>query len=444
MMKKGMILGCIAGLCALGLTGCVRLYDPIQMRMAEPLVAPGDAQAAPVIQFRARHGMKAEEARFVAASSAEPMANRVNLRPNAEYDVTMVLPADYEQRRLQQLQAKEQQLVAAIQAGEAQLRQNTELEARLLSHAARAQLIEDAANLRVQIDQAKMLSVSGPTDPQRRDADYQVDRLTRSVQAREEMLRQDDAVRDTLLPQPAVESLADRIRDLRTDLAEVKASEVSLQLMMANASESDTRVISGVVETFDRTPFTQAGTIPLNVSDEFLGWIREGKVVTIVSYDPNELPSDEQAAVYRAMLPEEWPERGLMIIEKVSLVAGVPRLASGGTAPNTQVIENRYPNIAARTYMDPAGGMRTYLSTPTGDRVWVFGPDVTPPANVEVWAMGGGRAPIKLYPPNERMNPEHAFVRQIAGVEGGAFDPVVEAEKRGQIVAITRLGNLQR
>lgn len=439
MLNKGVACGCVAALAVAALAGCVR---PIQMRMAEPLVGPDNGQSAPVIYLEKRRGMHKEMARFAQASPGDPMANRVNLRPNSEYDVTLLLPPDYEQRRLSTLESREQQLTAAIRTAEARLRENTELEARLLSHAARAQLIEDSADLRVQIDQAKVLAVSAPTDSERRAADLKVEQLTELVKAKEDLLRQDDQVRDTLLPQPVVESLIDRIRDLRTDLNETKAGIVSLQLTTANTTSPYTRIINGVIETFEATPFNDAGTIPLRVTDEHLGWIREGKVVTIVSYDPNELPANEQEAAYRAMLPEEWPERNLMVIEGSSLVAGVPRLASGGTAPNAQIIENRYPNVVGRTYRDPAGGMRTYLSTMDGARVWVFGPDVTPPPNVEVWGMGLDTTPVKLYPPNERHHPNTALVRQIAGVEGGAFDPVVEAEKRGQVVAITRLGNL--
>jgi hypothetical protein len=414
------------------------------MRMAEPLVVPSQGASAPVIYFKKQYGATKMQARFVEATSADPMVNRVNLRPNAVYEVTLVMPPDYEQRRLELLQTKEQQLKSAVQAGETKLREHTELEARLLSHAARAQLIEDSADLRVQIDQAKVLAVSATMDAQRRDADLKAEQLTALAQSKEELLRQDDAVRDTLLPPPVVESLINQIRDLRTDLAGVQGSILSLQLMTANTTEPYTRIINGVVETFDRTPFTQAGTIPLSIDDEYLDWIREGKVVTIVSYDPNELPADDEAAVYRAMLPEQWPESGLLVIERAPLVAGVPRLASGGTAPNAQIIENRYPSVVARTYRDPANGMRTYLATPDGNHVWVFGPDVTPPANVEVWATGMAATPIKLYPPNERTLPEQAYVRQIAGVEGGAFDPVREAEKRGQVVAITRIGNLHK
>lgn len=74
--------------------------------------------------------------------------------------------------------------------------------------------------------------------------------------------------------------------------------------------------------------------------------------------------------------------------------------------------------------------------------MWVFGPDVTPPANVEVWLQDNNGLPVKkIYPPDARPATDKAFVSQIAGVEGGAFDPIREAEKRGQIVAIARLGN---
>lgn len=439
MSKQGFLCWGLAAIAAMAAAGCAR---PIQMRMAEPLVTSG--QDAPVIYFDKQLGVKEMQAKFVDAPPSDPMANRVNLRANAAYDVTLVLPADYEQRRMEMLQSKEQQLTSAISMAEGKLRENSDREAQLLSHAARAQLIDDVSDLRMQIDQAKVLAVSAPASMQQRDAQRKSDELMAVIRSKEALLRQDDEARDSLLPQSVVDSLTNQITDLRSDLNETKGRLLALQLMTANTTQPYPRVISGIVETHERTRFTEAGSIPFSVSDEYLDWIREGKVVTIVSYDPNESPADPASREYRETLPEEWPERDLLVIERSALVSGVPRLASGGTGPNSQVIENRYPNVTARTYRDPGGGMRTYLSTRDGTRVWVFGPDVTPPNNVEVWLGGSGRVAIKLYPPNERTHPDQAFVRQIAGVEGGAFDPIREAEKRGQIVAVTRLGNVQR
>lgn len=441
MRKQGFLCWGVAVVVAVAAAGCAR---PIQMRMAEPMLASGQGQNAPVIYFNKQLGARAMQARFVDASPLDPMANRVNLRANSAYDVTLVLPPDYEQRRLELLQSKEQQLASAISMAEGKLRENSDKEAQLLSHAARAQLIEDVSDLRMQIDQAKVLAVSAPARMQQRDAGRHSDELMMEIRAKEALLRQDDEARDSLLPQTLVDSLSNQLVDLRTDLNETKGRTLSLQLMTANTTEPYPRVINGIVETHERTRFTETGSIPLSVSDEYLDWIREGKVVTIVSYDPNESPVDPAAREYRETLPEEWPERDLLVIERSSLVAGAPRLASGGTGPNSQVIESRFPNVVARTYQNPGGGMRTYLSTADGSRVWVFGPDVTPPHNVEVWLGAPGRVAIKLYPPDERTHPEQAFVRQIAGVEGGSFDPIREAEKRGQVVAVTRLGNVQR
>lgn len=439
MSKQGFLCCGVALVVAVAAAGCAR---PIQMRMAEPLVTSG--QSAPVIYFNKQLGAQAMQARFVDAPPSNPMANRVNLRANSAYDVTLVLPPDYEQRRMELLQSKEQQLASAISMAEGKLRENSDREAQLLSHAARAQLIDDVSTLRMQIDQAKVLAVSAPATMQQRDAGRQSDGLMQVIRAKEALLRQDDEARDSLLPQSVVDSLSNQLVDLRTDLNETKGRLLSLQLMTANTTAPYPRVINGIVETHERTRFTEAGSIPFSVSDEYLDWIREGKVVTIVSYDPNESPADPAAREYRETLPEEWPERDLLVIERSALVAGAPRLASGGTGPNSQIIESRFPNVVARTYRNPGGGMRTYLSTADGSRVWVFGPDVTPPHNVEVWLGAPGRVAIKLYPPDERTHPEQAFVRQIAGVEGGAFDPIREAEKRGQVVAVTRLGNVQR
>jgi hypothetical protein len=440
MTKQGFLCWGVVALVAVVAAGCAH---PIQMRMAEPMVSSGQAQNAPTIYFKQQLGTDSARAKFVDAPPSDPMANRVNLRPNAKYDVTLVLPVDYEQRRMEVLQSKEQQLASAISMGETKLRENVDKEAQLLSHSARAQLIEDLSDLRMQIDQAKVLAVSAPASMQRMDAQRKSDELAQEVRAKEQLLRQDDEARDSLLPQSVVDSLSNQLQDLRTDLNETKGRMLALQLMTANTTEPYPRVINGIVETHQRTRFTEAGSIPLQVSDEYLDWIREGKVVTIVSYDPNEEPVEPAAREYRQTLPEEWPERDLLVIERASTAAGVPRLAAGGTATNTMVLESRYPNVVARTYRNPGGGMRTYLSTADGSRVWVFGPDVTPPENVEVWLGGPGRTAIKLYPPNERTHPEQAFVSQIAGVEGGALDPIREAEKRGQIVAVTRLGNVQ-
>jgi hypothetical protein len=341
------------------------------------------------------------------------------------------------------LRQREQQLAQAISAAETRLRENTSREARLLSHAARAKLIQDAADLRVQMDQTKVTTVGTSPNYMRISADQQSDTLAAQLESREALLRQDDEVRDSLLPQPVVEQLLDQIQGLRAELGDVKADIVGMEIMTVNAADAMPRIISGVVETEEPTTFTRAGTIPLEIDDQYIDWIRQGKVVTIVSFDPNEIPADDESAARRALLPEEWPEFDLLVVERAAVVSGVPRLAAGGTATNAQILEMRYPGSAARTYYDPANGYRTYVSSADGTRVWVFGPDVTPPANVEVWA-GSGSTAIKLYPPDERTVPTHAYVRQIAGVEGGVFDPIREAEKRGRVLAITRLGNLHR
>ncbi|MDX9975391.1 MAG: hypothetical protein RBU21_20560, partial [FCB group bacterium] len=278
MSKQGFLCWGVAIVAAVAAAGCAR---PIQMRMAEPLVTSG--QDAPVIYFNKQLGVQAMQARFVDAPPSDPMANRVNLRANAAYDVTLVLPADYEQRRMDMLESKEQQLASAISMAEGKLRENSDREAQLLSHAARAQLIDDVSDLRMQIDQAKVLAVSAPARMQQQDAQRKADELMAVIRMKEALLRQDDEARDTLLPQPVVGSLSNQMVDLRTDLNETKGRLLALQLMTANTTQPYPRVIYGIVETHERTRFTETGSIPFSVSDEYLDWFREGKVVTIVS-----------------------------------------------------------------------------------------------------------------------------------------------------------------
>ncbi len=75
--------------------------------------------------------------------------------------------------------------------------------------------------------------------------------------------------------------------------------------------------------------------------------------------------------------------------------------------------------------------------------MWVFGPDVDPPANVEVWLQDERGLPVRqLYPaPTGDYLSQETFVGHIAGVEGGGIDPIAEAKRRGEIIAIARLGN---
>lgn len=490
-------------LCGALLTGCcigrakrVGVLAPIQLRMADPLVLPDDsgslnppvvvlqqyaikkpkkekrpesknakakesypsgqrrgatthededcaewkpeAPAEVTVVERTRPLGKPRAAAFVLDS--EPFKNRVDLVADAVYKVTIVLPSDFEKRRLALLQLKTETLYAAIEEADAKLGENTEGQAQLLDEETRASLIRAGAHLGEEIAQRQQnMTIEGES------ANAIASETCEGVAylaANDERLREDDVARDKLLSPALTTSLVDQIEEWRAELNRLKARIVALEMMTKNTNEPYPRIINGWLQTKDQTSFTMAGAIPFVVEDEYLDWIRRDRVVTIVSYDPNEPPENEDAAGDRAALARYWPEDKLMVIEFSDKPTGLPRDEYAGTRSSTRITEKVYPNVKAATYAGDDGSERTYLSTEDGKKVWVFGPDLNSPPNLEVWAVGEtGDLVQKLYPPNARESADEVFIRQIAGVDGGAFDPIEEARRRGKVVAITRLGN---
>ncbi|MCC6145757.1 MAG: hypothetical protein IT368_18270 [Candidatus Hydrogenedentes bacterium] len=397
----------------------------------------------PIVQFSKQRGGH-HDAAYVAWENPDvAIDNRVDLHSDSTYDITICLPENFEYRRMQLLQAKSETLYNAIEAAEAQLGENIASSARLLSDEARLVLINDLATVQGQIDALKVDLVKASGEASRQQVQAQIDGLIAGIEDKQEVLQQDDAARDGLLPPAMVESLVNEIEDWRAQLNDIKASIVALRLMAENTNLPYPRLIRGQIETFDVTPFTEVGAIPFSIEDEYLEWIRQDKVVTIVAYDPNEKPELKAYADYRAAMPSYWPKDNLYVVEFQSASPGNARAVHGGLSPSTTVRQS-YFNVSASTFQGPAGYERTYLKTPDEEKMWVFGPDLTPPQNVEVWLQDKQGLPVqKIYPPDARTDIGDAFVRQIAGVEGGAFDPVVEAKKRGQVVSITRIGSVR-
>jgi hypothetical protein len=421
--------------------GCL---NSIQYRMAEPMVAGNETgMDPPIVRFTKQRGGH-HDAAFVAWENPDiAIDNRVDLHSGSVYDVTVCLPENFEYRRLQLLQAKSETLYQAIEAAEAQLGENASESARLLSDEARMVLIEDLNEVQTHIDAMKVNLVRASGEAGRQGVQAQIDGHIASMQEKQWLLQQDDAARDALLPPSMVESLVNEVEDWRAQLNGIKASIVSLRMMAENTTMPYPRLIRGQIETFDVTSFTEVGAIPFSIEDEYLEWIRQDKVVTIVAYDPNEKPELQAYADYRNSMPSYWPKDNLYVVEFHSASPGNVRAAHGGLSPSTTVRQS-YFNVSAASFQGPAGYERTYLKTPDEERMWVFGPDLTPPQNVEVWLQDRQGLPVqKIYPPDARTDIGDVFVRQIAGVEGGAFDPVVEARKRGQIISITRLGSVR-
>src|SRR5690606_41667569 len=89
---------CLAlGAVLVAASGCAQ--RTMQMRLAKPLMPPGNTASAPVTHFEKLHGPGRDTARFAEATAGDPFVNRLNLRPNAAYHLTLVLPAAYEQTR---------------------------------------------------------------------------------------------------------------------------------------------------------------------------------------------------------------------------------------------------------------------------------------------------------------------------------------------------------
>ncbi len=427
---------------SLFLSGCYTM----QFRMAEPVIGKnlsGDSDP-PSIQFSKRGSPHAEKAHFVWENPDIAWSNRVNLRPNSEYDVEMWLPENFEFRRMQVLQGKAETLYTAIENAEDELGKYSKDASLLLPDEARDALLKEIARIQSDIDQKQVIKVSKDSPADRAQVDREIEVLLSRRTEKETLLREDDAARDKNIGPTMTESLSNQIADWRVDLSAIKARTVALRLMVENVNEPYPRVIRGVTETFDITRTTEVGAVPFVVEDEYLDWLREDKVVTIVAFDAQEKPEDQDARRYRDALPVYWPQKNLCVIEFLEDTTGAARAAHGGTSASTSVERENYFNVSATTFQGDGGYLRTYLKSADGRQLWVFGPDLTAPSNLEVWTQDEQGLPVaKLYPPDGRIDPEQVFVRQIAGVEGGAFDPVAEAKKRGKLLAITRLGNVR-
>ncbi|HOC68526.1 MAG TPA: hypothetical protein PKO23_06920 [Candidatus Hydrogenedentes bacterium] len=448
MRKVPLCLLVFMGVCmGLVVTGCSTVPVTMQLRMAEPTVSDdgGCPASLPVAVF-SKMGCDddVQSVQFGWENPSYAINNRVNLDNNSTYWMSMTLPTNYEFRRMQILQGKSETLYNAIRNAETQLSENMGLTAKLLSQDARATLISESAGISTQISGLQVQKVTTQSDVERGQIDGEIERLVQKIKANEAWLKADDEARDKLLAQPLVESLTNQIEDWRTELNRIKARIVALRLMVENGNEPYPRVINGIIQTYLPTEYTSVSAIPFRIEDEYLDWLREDKVVTIVSYDPYSPPENPHYAAYRGCLPQFWKENDLMILEYTNDAVGVARAARGGLAGSTQVSYKEYPNVAAREYAGPAGQSRVYLHSSDGTRMWVFGSDITPPDNLEVWTQDAyGKPKQKLYPGGGRMEPDVSPVHQIVGVEGGGVDPVAQAQTLGTILAVTRLGNIR-
>lgn len=385
-----------------------------------------------------------ERAFFVWDNPNVNLQNWVDLEHNAIYRMAIVLPEQYELRRLQLLQAKAETLYKAIDIADQRLHRSSLESTLLLSEEVRAQVIKDILTLRGGISDFQLALYGAESDEDRTETISRMQSLTDRILKNEDFLRRDDVERDKALTPTLTDSLSNKIEEYRSELEKIKSRIVALELMVQNPNEPYPRVIHGWLETLDESPFTRIGSIPFAIEDEYLDWIRQGKNVTMVFYDPNVRPDDPRAAAYRRELPEFWPSDNLAVFEFKQVPAASYRAASGGTGSGTSISRDVYFDVTATTFRDRTGYTRTYLQTKDERKMWVFGPDLRPPGNVEVWTLDkvGGAPQTKLYPIDPvGEQPGDVFVRQIAGVEGGAYDPIDEAMKRGQIVAIGFLGN---
>lgn len=462
--------GLVLVLLVAALGGCASsnlkgVLSPIQLRMADPvLMKAGNGKLNPPIIMLQKYDHKTEERttdyggvveefvverdkpqgkpRFAAfvMDSERGYKNRVDLVADSIYKVAVYLPNDFEQRRHELLTLKTETLYKAIEEADKKLRANTEAELRLLDEETRSSLIAAAERLRDAIARKQEEGIRQGLSQGAIDSATQG--MVEQLVANERRLRDDDILRDRILPPMLVESLVDQIENWRTELNVLKGRIVSLELLMQNTNTPYPRQIHGWLQTKGQTAFTMSGAVPFVIEDEYLEWICQDRVVTIVAYDPNEEPEDPDAALRRAGLTEYWPQDRLMIIEFDDKQSAVARSAYAGTRPNTTIGENRYTDVTASRYKLESGVTRTYLSSRQGGKQWVFGPDVDPPRNIEVWTVdNAGQVKMKLYPPADRSSTDEVYIRQIAGVEGGAFSPIDEARRLGKIVAVARLGN---
>ncbi len=427
--------------------GCATVAPvTMQLRMAEPTVSDdgGCPASLPTAIFTNLDCGDVQTVQFGWENPSYPISNRVDLANNSTYTISVTLPANYEFRRMQILQGKSETLYNAIRNAEAELSGNLELTAKLLSSDARQTLISEGANISTQISGLQVQKVSTRSDVERNQIDSEINTLVQKLKENEAWLKSDDEARDKLLAPSLVESLANQIEDWRNELNQIKARIVALRLMVENANEPYPRVINGIIQTYLPTEYTSVNAIPFRIEDEYLDWLREDKVVTIVSYDPYSPPENPGYAEYRGNLPQFWKDNALMVLEYANDSVGVARASRGGVAGSTQVSYREYPNVTAREYAGPSGQSRVYLHSSDGTRMWVFGTDVTPPDNLEVWTQDNYGKPLqKLYPGGGRTEPNVSPVHQIVGVEGGGINPVSEAQTLGTILAVTRLGNVR-
>ena len=435
-------------LCAAVVMPACTTVTPVtmQLRMAEPMVSDdGECiKTMPSAVFTRVGTREVQTAHFGWENPSYPVKNRVDLANNSVYWVSLTLPPNYEFRRMQILQGKSETLYNAIRNAESQLSENMALSAKLLSNEARQKLINDGNQINARISALQVQQVSTQSMVERTQIDAEIDALIYKMQENEAWLKADDEARDKLMSPSMVESLASQIEDWRTELNRVKARIVALRLMVENANEPYPRVVNGTVQTFLPTAYTSVSAIPFRIEDEYLDWLREDKLVTIVSYDPYSKPENPCAFANRENLPYFWKEDRLMVLEVSDASVGVPRAARGGTAGSTRVSSAQYPNVTAREYVGSSGQSRVYLHSEDGMRMWVFGTDVTPPDNLEVWTQDAhGRPQRKLYPIGGRVETGVSPVRQIVGIEGGGIDPVAEAQTLGRVLAVTRLGSVR-
>src|SRR5690606_19067482 len=227
---------------------------------------------------------------------------RANLKRNSIYRLSLQLPADYEARRIHVLNQKADRVYAAMEEGEAKLREMNSRSLSLLSATARGKVIADAQSYYDLIDALKVDLVSSDDAGQRARIQANIDDLARKIADKEALLQRDDADRDRYESLNLEETLIGQLADWRGELANVKQQIVALELTVQNQSHPGARVVTGGLETMDVTTSTKVGAVPFSVEDQYLDWIRQDKVVTIVFYDPNESPEDADAARYRNML----------------------------------------------------------------------------------------------------------------------------------------------
>lgn len=434
-------------LVALVFSGCA---TQVQFRLADPMVSATDAGEIepPQVVFSKHNGTHQAKALIAYENPNKSVNNRVNLNCRSVYDVVVRLPENYEYRRLQVLQGKLETVVTAIESGERELQENTRNAARLMNEEARQKVITDCEAIKERIGQHNLQKASTIDATRLAEEDKAIEALVNEISTREQKLRQDDELRDSLPTPTVMDSIVNQIEQWRTELNLLKSRIVALNMMVQNGNEPYPRIIRGTMEVFDATSSTEVNAVPIVFEDQYLEWIRMNNPVTVVACDTYEKPQDAKTAQYRAGLPEYWPRNKVMVVEFTDSSAATQRSAHSGLTISTRVQDSverqNFFNCKASSLKGDNGYERTYIRSSDGKRMWVFGPDLAPPANLEVWLQDEAGLPVqKLFPATGRTSVEEVFVRQIAGFEGGVFDPVQEAKKSGKIIAVLRLGNIR-